>query len=185
MVGIPGRSPEYPVTDRDADCVEAMCGDPFKVSLRDPCIPMFTQPPRRLLPSELDAEARFVPAGHVPEQAFLHPSFEYEPSAEVHAMNAYCALVTGNGRFSCSFHVEVHQVFQEQDELIANWGLIGNPDVIDEHFVWELRVIYIKSGSVAADCDIQDQKEWLVKSVRSPGIVCNGHFIVFEAIDIR
>ena len=49
---------------------------------------MLAKAPGRLLPSELDAEARLVPAPDAREQALLHPALEDEPAAEIDAADA-------------------------------------------------------------------------------------------------
>ena len=64
-------------------------------------------------------------------------------------------------------------------------GVGVNADVIDEHFVRELRVIYFKSGPVSTYSNVQQEKLRLMECFGSAGVVFDGHFVVLEIIDIH
>ncbi len=55
-------------------------------------------------------------------------------------------------------------------------------NVVDEHFVRELSVVYFESGPVACNGDIQDKEERLVEFFGVAGVVFDEDFVVHEVI---
>ena len=96
MVRIARCRTKDPMPDGYADCVEAVVRNPREIRFRNPRIPMLTQPPRRLLASELDAPGGFIVRRHSLEQAWLHPLFKHKPSSKVHTSDTDTRLVVGN-----------------------------------------------------------------------------------------
>ena len=58
-------------------------------------------------------------------------------------------------------------------------------NVVDEHLVRELRIVYFESGPVPAHGDIQDKEERLVERIRTAGVVLDGNLVVLEIVYIH